>query len=147
MNLTAATNPTAAVLAGLSRVFRMLVVDPNEGPREAIQLIMRLKFPLVDLDCVADAPLALQLLAEKEYDLLLTESWLPGCGGLELVRHVRANHPRVSCAVMTAFDPVLTCKEIRDLRPSFSLMKPFAVDDFVGGVARTMHLRATGHEG
>jgi DNA-binding NtrC family response regulator len=133
----------AAVLPGVSRAFRMLVVDPNDGPREAIQLIMRCKFPLVELDCVPDAPSAMQLLAEKGYDLLLTESWLPGWSGLELVRHVRANHARVSCAVMTAFDPVLTCKDIRDLRPSFSLMKPFAVDEFVDGVRRAMRLQGT----
>ncbi len=121
----------------------MLVVDPNERPREAIQLIMRLKFPRVDLDDVPAARTAMQRLAEREYDLLLTESWLPGGSGLELIRHVRANHPRVSCAVMTAFDPVLTCKEIRDLRPIFSLMKPFAVDDFVGGVRRAIYLQGS----
>ena len=118
----------------------MLVVDPNEGPRQAIQIIMRFKFPLADLDSVPVARTAVQRLAEKEYDLLLTESWLPGESGLELVRHVRANYPRVSCAVMTAFDPVLTCKEIRDLRPVFSLMKPFSVDEFVDGVQRVMRL-------
>ncbi|MEI6391527.1 MAG: response regulator [Verrucomicrobiota bacterium] len=83
-----ATQPSA------SPAFRMLVVDVNEGPRASIQMIMRSVFPLVHVDFAPDPWSALRWLAKQEYDLVLAETRLPGLSGHELVRQIRAKHPR-----------------------------------------------------
>lgn len=81
----------------------MLVVDVNEGPRAVIQMILRTVFPLVHVDFAPDPSSALRQLAEQECDLVLSETRLPGLSGHELVRQIRAKHPRVWRAIMTAF--------------------------------------------
>jgi DNA-binding NtrC family response regulator len=119
----------------------MLVVDINEGPRAAIQMIMRSVFPLVHVDFTPDPSSALRWLAKQEYDLVLTETRLPGLSGRELVRKIRARHPRVWCAIMTALEPHLTPEALGELRPMFALMKPFSLEDFVVPLRRVIRLR------
>jgi DNA-binding NarL/FixJ family response regulator len=119
----------------------MLVVDINEGPRAAIQMIIRSVFPLVQVDFAPDPLSALHMLTKQEYDLALTETRLPGLSGRELVRQIRAKHPQVSCAIMTAFEPDLTPEVLSELRPMFALMKPFSLEEFVMALRRVIRLR------
>jgi DNA-binding response OmpR family regulator len=123
-----ATQPSA------SPALRMLVVDVNEGPRAAIQMLMSMAFPLVHVDFAPDPWSALRWLAKQEYDLVLTETRLPGLSGHGLVRRLRARHPRVWCSIMTALEPHLALKALSELRPVFAMMKPFSLEEFSGAL-------------
>jgi CheY-like chemotaxis protein len=71
---------------------RILVVDDDEGMRDLIGSVLS-EAGLV----VATAPkawCALDMLADNEFDLMVTDIGLPGgLNGLELVRYARARHP------------------------------------------------------
>jgi CheY-like chemotaxis protein len=85
-------NPAAAAAAdaetGPSRRYRILIADDNSSTRNKIALLLRTRF---DVQLAADGAAALSALRREPFDLLLTDSTLPGIDGLELVRELRAN--------------------------------------------------------
>ena len=123
--------------------FKVLIVDPEEGPREAFRMIFRVHFPEVHLQCVNDGRTALKELEERQYDLLLIESNRVGDGlrGVEVVRLVRKRRPQVWCASMTAYDPHISPEIESELSLLFTLPKPFDLGEFVALMRRLIRLR------
>jgi len=79
---------------------RVLVVDDEADIRELLD--MTLARMGLECDCAANVAEAQQYLKEKTYRLCLTDMRMAGGGGLELVRHIEANHPTLPVAVITA---------------------------------------------
>jgi two-component system response regulator PilR (NtrC family) len=79
----------------------VLVVDDEADLRELLELTL-LKMGL-DVDSAETLKQARGLLAEKEYQLVLTDMRLPDGLGLELVREVCAAYKNTPIAVVTAF--------------------------------------------
>jgi DNA-binding NtrC family response regulator len=52
------------------------------------------------------AEVALQILAEHDMDVVLTDLRMPGMGGMELVREIHASRPETQVILMTAFGSV-----------------------------------------
>jgi two-component system response regulator PilR (NtrC family) len=86
---------------GSQRAPRVLVVDDEADLRELLELTL-LKMGL-DVDSAETLKQARGLLAEAEYQLVLTDMRLPDGLGLELVREVCAAYKNTPIAVVTAF--------------------------------------------
>jgi two-component system response regulator PilR (NtrC family) len=86
---------------GSQRAPRVLVVDDEADLRELLELTL-LKMGL-DVDSAETLRQARGLLAEAEYQLVLTDMRLPDGLGLELVREVCAAYKNTPIAVVTAF--------------------------------------------
>jgi CheY-like chemotaxis protein len=73
----------------LTRRIRVLAVDDHEINRRTIALVLQ---PLeVDLATASDGHLALSLLAERAFDVVLMDVNLPGIDGNETTRRLRAS--------------------------------------------------------
>ena len=73
----------------LARRLRVLAVDDHEINRRTISLVLQ---PLdVDLTTASDGHLALALLAEKAFDVVLMDVNMPGIDGNETTRRLRAS--------------------------------------------------------
>nr|WP_315259928.1 sigma-54 dependent transcriptional regulator [uncultured Duganella sp.] len=83
------------------RVPHVLVVDDEADLRELLELTL-VKMGL-DVDSAASLAEARALLADTEYQLVLTDMRLPDGLGLELVREVTAAYKNTPVAVVTAF--------------------------------------------
>jgi two-component system response regulator PilR (NtrC family) len=79
----------------------VLVVDDEEDIRELLRMSL-LKMGLA-VECAASLAEARDLLAEREFDLCLTDMRLPDGEGLELVSHVSTACADLPIAVITAF--------------------------------------------
>jgi len=83
---------------------KILVVDDNEMLcRLACDILRTEGYRAVPASNAAEA---LRVLEEEEFDLLVTDSQMPGMSGLELARAVRNRYPDFPVIVMTAFEPV-----------------------------------------
>ena len=79
----------------------VLVVDDEADIRELLDLTLARMG--LRADCVGTVEEARALLATKRYQLCLTDMRLPDGDGLELVRHIAAQHVDLPVAVITAF--------------------------------------------
>jgi signal transduction histidine kinase/integral membrane sensor domain MASE1 len=90
--------PNAFDLRGLSA----LVVDDEADARELLQRLMR-EYGC-DVAVASSAAEALQVLADRHYDLLLTDIGMPGMDGYELLRRMHAETTaRPTAIAVTAF--------------------------------------------
>ena len=81
--------------------FHCLVVDDETDIRELV--VLTLERMDIRADSAASVEEAKQLLAQRSYDLCLTDMRLPDGLGLELVQHISANYSGLPVAVITAY--------------------------------------------
>ncbi len=90
----------------MTNEIRVLVVDPEAIRAENLWLYFRLRGYTAHL--VANTDEALRRLAERPYDLVISEIHLPGMNGFALMRRIHMRHPDLPVFLMTAFeDPQL----------------------------------------
>src|SRR5687767_10523291 len=85
---------------------RILIVDDEDGSRSLCQDFLESDGYVVETCDSAKA--ALNSLATKRYDLVLTDLSLGDMDGVELVRQVKYHHPSTDVIIMTAFGSVST---------------------------------------
>lgn len=83
---------------------RILVVDDNEMLcRLACDILRTEGYSAVPARSAAEA---LEAFEREAFDVLVTDSRMPGMTGLELARAIRARDPQFPIIVMTAYEPV-----------------------------------------
>jgi two-component system, NtrC family, response regulator PilR len=81
--------------------FNCLVVDDETDIRELV--VLTLERMDIRADSAANIQDAKELLAQRSYDLCLTDMRLPDGLGLDLVQHISANYNGLPVAVITAY--------------------------------------------
>jgi two-component system, NtrC family, response regulator PilR len=85
----------------MTQQFNCLVVDDETDIRELV--VLTLERMDIRADSAANLEEAKQLLAQRNYDLCLTDMRLPDGLGLELVQHISSNYIGLPVAVITAY--------------------------------------------
>ena len=117
----------------------LLVVDDDDGVRENLAELFDLYGYAVET--AGNATEAMQKLAEKKVDLLLTDYRMPGPNGVQLIESARRAKPGIRAILMTAFGDSFT--EIESVRRGAIgyVNKPFEADEITGLVARILALK------
>jgi two-component system response regulator PilR (NtrC family) len=79
----------------------VLVVDDEADIRELLEITLS-RMGLTSEAAAAVTP-AKALLAERKFDLCITDMRLPDGNGIELVQHIQRHHPDLPVAVITAY--------------------------------------------
>lgn len=79
---------------------RVLIVDDEADIRELLD--MTLARMGLQCDCAGSVDEARNFLREREYQLCLTDMRMPDGDGLEVVRYIEVEHPKLPVAVITA---------------------------------------------
>jgi CheY-like chemotaxis protein len=83
---------------------KILVVDDNEMLcRLSCDILRAEGYHAVPAISVAEA---LEAFEKQEFDLVVTDFLMPGMGGLDLAREIRAKQSKFPIIVMTAYEPV-----------------------------------------
>ena len=113
-------------------VIRILVVDDESSIRRA------LRPPLVELGFqVAEASRgeeALQLLRPGAFDAVLLDVNMPGIGGIETLRRIRALSPRLPILMLTVRDQEEEKVEALDLGADDYVTKPFSTRELIARI-------------
>ena len=113
-------------------VIRILVVDDESAIRRALRPpLMELGFQVAEASRGEEA---LQLLRTTVFDAVLLDVNMPGIGGVETLRRIRAMAPRLPILMLTVRDKEEEKVEALDLGADDYVTKPFSTRELVARV-------------
>jgi DNA-binding NtrC family response regulator len=121
---------------------RVLLVDDDAALPQALRLRMR----EVTVDTADTAPAALERIASRDYDAIVTDIKMPGMDGLALLAEIRGRRPDTPILIITGHGEYdLALRALRGGAYDF-IQKPIDRDDFVASLdcalrAHALHRR------
>jgi two-component system response regulator HydG len=106
---------------------RILVVDDELIVRES--LIGWLKTAGYEVDGAEGGRRALEMVAQKDYELVFLDIKMPDMGGIEVLERIKADYPQSIVVIITAYGSVQTAVDAMKRGASDYLMKPFEPED------------------
>ncbi len=118
------------------RKIRVLVVDDDRGARMALEVPLRLND--FDVTAVSTGQAAIDIGEREFFDILLTDVYMPGMNGLELVRQFRRISPSTRIIVVTGRGSLETAMQAVEEGALDFIAKPFDVEDVLTTVRRAL---------
>lgn len=109
--------------AGLHRPRRILIVDDDPSVLFTFQNALE-QLPECEIETVTSGAQALQQLAEKDYDLLITDYRMPDMDGLALAMRLQQTYPTTAVLMITAFSTEELRSQAENLHIERVLDKP-----------------------
>jgi len=134
----ASTAPALRKTGASRRKGTLLIVDDEDGPREALKVIFKDDY---DLLLAADGPSAIALAQKQRIDVAVLDIRMAGMSGLEVLERLKYVDPGVEVVMMTAFETADTMHQALKLRACDYINKPFEVPVMRGAVAAAMQRR------
>ena len=106
---------------------RLLIVEDNQRLSEWLARLLRGENYVVE--CIPDGESVIDGVALENYDLAIVDLGLPGVGGIDVVRHIRANHATIPVLILTAEDALKWRVEGLDAGADDYMTKPFEVEE------------------
>jgi len=115
--------------------FTLLVVDDDAMVRNVTAKLLRLRGHTVEK--ARGGPEALDKLAERPFDLVVTDLGMPKMSGDELAYHIRQHHPHLGIVLLTGH----TDAEDQSEHVDVVVKKPFRIDVLEATIQRLMNGR------
>ncbi|MDX2117362.1 MAG: sigma-54 dependent transcriptional regulator [Planctomycetota bacterium] len=117
----------------------VLVVDDKELMRDSVcSTLKRANFEVL---CASDGQAALETIARKRPDAVVTDLKMPGITGIELLEKIRQIDDDLPVVLMTAFGTIETAVSAIKLGAFDYLTKPFEGDELIIAVKRAIEHR------
>ena len=119
----------------------ILVIDDEKRIREGCYKILRKENCSVEM--AENGESGLKMLAEKHYDIILTDLMMPGIGGMEVLAKVREQHPDSVSIVITGFATLEHSIEAMKKGAFDFIPKPFTPDQLRVVVSKAIQMTRT----
>ncbi len=120
---------------------RILVVEDDPAVRDALE--RALKFEGYTVETARDGGIALSMVREDTFDLILLDVMMPHVDGIEACRRIRASGDDIPILMLTAKAAVGDRVEGLDAGADDYVTKPFALDELLARI-RALLRRSTG---
>jgi DNA-binding NtrC family response regulator len=117
----------------------ILVVDDEAAVRDGLQRILDGERFAVDT-CLSGHR-AIELLQDKEYDLIITDLKMPGMNGIEVLKAVKTLQPDVPVIMITGYATVDTAVDAMKNGAVDYIAKPFTPDQIIEKVEKALEQR------
>ncbi len=125
----------------IDRDSRILIVEDDPAVREALE--RALGFEGYGTETARDGAVALSMLREAEYDLIVLDVMMPHLDGLETCRRIRAGGDDVPILMLTARTAIDDRVEGLDAGADDYMAKPFSLDELLARI-RALLRRSVG---
>jgi DNA-binding NtrC family response regulator len=117
---------------------RILIVDDDPGLLQALPEALRLRMDKVTVDVADSATAALDRIAARDYDVIVTDIKMPGMDGLALLAEIRGRQPDTPTLMITGHgEHDLAVQALRGGAYDF-VQKPIDRDSFVALLYRAI---------
>jgi len=106
---------------------KILVIDDEIGPREAMRLLLGDKYAVRGVSSVEEG---IQIFRLESYDLIITDIRMPGEDGISGLRRFREIDSDIPVIVVTGYGTMETARAAINLGASEYLKKPFDTSEF-----------------
>ena len=117
---------------------RVLVVDDEEGPREAIRMILK---PRYEVYLAGSGEEVLSSLPQLRPDVIFMDVKMPRIDGVQLLERVKAVDPLVEVVMITAYASLDTVQRAMRFGAMDYLVKPFAPKELEEAAERALQRR------
>jgi len=111
----------------------VLVVDDENGPREAFRLVLEDHFNVLT---AASGPAALDVLRENPVDIVTLDLMMPLLSGVETLKRIRQIDPDVEVVIVSALPQRDVTSQCVQLRAFEILAKPFSRVEILSAAKR-----------
>jgi DNA-binding NtrC family response regulator len=115
---------------------RILIVDDKEMMRDSVATMLSRKGHTVTV--AAGAKQALEKIAERPFDAVITDLQMPDSGGIDLLAEIRRLDEQLPVVFMTAYGTVETAVAAMKQGAFDYLTKPFSGDELLVAVERAL---------
>jgi putative nucleotidyltransferase with HDIG domain len=116
----------------------ILIVEDEEGPREALKLILS---PYFNLFTVDRAEVAHQILKTHPIDLVTLDLKLPNQSGIDFLSQIRKDGKDVDVVIITGYGTLQSATEAIRHGVAAYILKPFNVSDLLEVLKKTLERR------
>ena len=113
----------------------LLIVDDDEGVRDALHLILDDEFTVLD---APEGRAALGVVRERRVDLVLLDILMPEIDGIEILQELRLIRPGLPVIMMTAVKAVRTAVVAMKLGAADYISKPFDDTELLHAIRRAL---------
>jgi len=108
-----------------TRRAQVLVVDDENGPRQALRMLLKEAY---DVHLASNVVEALAVLEGETIDLVITDIRMPQRSGMDLLRQIREKHPDIQVIILTGYAQLDTAMKAVEYGAFAYLEKPFDSD-------------------
>src|SRR5881296_1711534 len=126
---------------------RVLIVDDDAALLQALPETLRLRMCQVTVDTADSAAAALDQIAARDYDAIVTDIKMPGMDGLALMAEIRRRRPDTPILMITGHGEYdLSVRALRAGAYDF-IQKPIDRDRFVASLYRAIRTHTVNRRG
>ena len=117
----------------------ILIVDDEESVRNLLeQVLLR-----VGYECIlaANAAEAREFIKKRNFELILCDVTMPGESGINFIRYVAAEYPRIATIMVTAADDPEIAETAMEAGICGYMIKPFNANELIINVRNTLRRR------
>ena len=118
---------------------RILLVDDEQGILNTLNIL--LKSEGYEPTMALGAERALEILAEHEFDLMISDIRMAPMNGMELLRIVHEKYPMMAVIMLTAYGQVDTAIESNELGAFDYIKKPFRTEELLMTMEKALDFR------
>jgi DNA-binding NtrC family response regulator len=122
--------------------YRVLLVDDEEEFVSALS--ERLTLRGIEVDSALNGEEALARLVAKDFEVVILDVMMPGLGGLEVLRQIKATHPNTQVILLTGHGSTREGIEGMRLGAFDYLIKPVDLEDMLEKMKAAAKMAGTG---
>ncbi len=119
---------------------RILIVDDEKAVRESLEELLILED--YQVESAASGEKALEILGEKDIDLLLLDIKMPGVDGVEVMKQTKKYHPETKVIVITGHGSLESAIEAIRSGAEDYLLKPYDTGDILASIGKALSEKA-----
>jgi putative two-component system response regulator len=117
----------------------VLVVDDEAGPRESLRMILK---PLYEVHTASGGQEALDLIQNKDIDVVTLDLNMPGRLGIDVLKEIRELKPNTEVIVITGYGTLNNAQEAIRFGAGDFISKPFNVAEIISIVSKAFERRS-----
>ena len=119
---------------------RILIVDDEKAVRESLEELLILED--YQVESAASGEKALEILGEKDIDLVLLDIKMPGVDGVEVMKQTKKYHPDTKVIVITGHGSLESAIEAIRSGAEDYLLKPYDTGDILASIGKALSEKA-----